>query len=263
VHFSFWGAARFHVSATWQPRLLCVTLSAASGGGRYPSTLSSLYYLSPPSISQALSKEVPLRPPLRPTPNPDAILYLANVTIAITKPRRKKNMAVTLKRKRGAVSYREPSSDEDLSGSDNEGLLSRKRAAPVRRSARHQSTEAEQPSPQRRRSASPDSSTRTRATKTRRGSRRGATQRISYLDVSSEDDGDEDFEDEVVEQPRPRMRTNPSPRSHKSNKTGSGPGQPSGRRVRTSLGAPLKPKIGRSLSHWLYARPSDFLQCHP
>jgi hypothetical protein len=156
-------------------------------------------------------------------------------------------MAVTLKRKRGAVSYREPSSDEDLADTETEILLPRKRAAPVRRSARHQSTEAEQPSQRRRHAVSSEPSARSKNTKPRHSLRRGGKRRISYQDASSEDDGDQDFEEEMVEQRRPQMRTTASRQSHKGKKTERRPGRTSGRSPRKSLGAPLKPKIGRSV----------------
>lgn len=170
-------------------------------------------------------------------------------------------MAVTLKRKRDAVSYREPSSDEDLSDSDQEQLPRRVRSAPVRRSARHQSAEAEQQSPQRRRAVSPIPIARTRAANPRNGLRRRGKRQISYQDVSSEDDGDEDFEEEdtVVEQ-RPR-RTLSSPRLHKGKQSGRRPGRPPSKITRKPLGAPLKPKIGRTFSSFR-ERPSDLQQYH-
>jgi hypothetical protein len=173
-------------------------------------------------------------------------------------------MAVTLKRKRGAVSYREPSSDEDLSESDSDSNPSRTRATPVRRSGRHRSTEAEQPPVRRRRAVSPEPPTRSKATVTQRGSRRARNERISYRDASSEDEdeGDDDFEvseREVVVQVRPQMRNLPSSRSRQKKTTERRPGRPPGRSPRKSLGAPLKAKTGR-ISLLFCKTPFDFEQ---
>jgi hypothetical protein len=103
-------------------------------------------------------------------------------------------MAVTVKRKRERVSYKEPSTDEDISESSELGQsASKKRTAPSRRSARNQPTHDEpssrEPSP----AASPASELPIAEPRDLRRRRR---RRISYKDVSSdaEEDWDADFE---------------------------------------------------------------------
>lgn len=160
-------------------------------------------------------------------------------------------MAVALKRKRGTVSYREPSSDEDFSESDSENAPAKKRAVPVRRSARHQSTEAEQSSSRPQRQASPAPH---KVTDERRALRRRGRRRVSYRDVSSDDDNDEDFEiEEVLEQRQPRAKRTSSTRlqSKQSRKMTR---KAHGSRLRRTLGAPLKPKTGKwtSVLGWVF-----------
>lgn len=128
-------------------------------------------------------------------------------------------MAVTSKRKRGAVSYKEPSSDEDLSeNSGYDQAPRRKRHAPSRRSARHQAndddssrhTTPESPS------APEPSRKRYKETRTRRH------RNVSYKDLSSDDEDDPDADFEVPEehvrttQRRAKATAAPSPRSQKS-----------------------------------------------
>ncbi|KAF3041546.1 hypothetical protein E8E12_006942 [Didymella heteroderae] len=98
-------------------------------------------------------------------------------------------MAVTTKRKRDAVSYKEPSSDEDLSESpDFEQTSRRKRPVPSRRSTRHRANDndGDRHTTQEPSSAPEPSGTEGKEPRTRR------YRRISYKDVSSDDDDDDD-----------------------------------------------------------------------
>ncbi|KAJ4369592.1 hypothetical protein N0V83_005354 [Neocucurbitaria cava] len=149
-------------------------------------------------------------------------------------------MAVTLKRKRGAVSYKEPSSEEDFSETSGEErtIRRRKRPTPSRRSTRHQQVDDEdesssqQASPQARPTRNPRNVPRT--------SRSHGRQKISYKDISSdeeEDDPDADFEVEEVQTPRKTaraaaVRSPRPPRSLDSKRR---------QRRKLALGAPLKP----------------------
>jgi hypothetical protein len=156
-------------------------------------------------------------------------------------------MAVTLKRKRAAVSYRESSSDEDISNSLPEPLSPSRRAIPVRRSARHQSTEA-QPLPSRpRRAISRASPVESKAVERRHALRRGGKPQVSYRDLSSEDDDDaEDFvKEEVMEKQGSQRRNDSSLRPQRSRKPRARLGRPSGTSQRKPLDAPLKITTGR------------------
>ncbi|KAF1926862.1 uncharacterized protein M421DRAFT_66933 [Didymella exigua CBS 183.55] len=112
-------------------------------------------------------------------------------------------MTVTTKRKRGAVSYKELSSDEDLSeSSEYERSSRRKRLAPARRSTRHRTNDDDddrqttpEPSPP------PESSRKKQAeTRTRRH------RKVSYKDVSSDEEEDPDADFEIpAEHVRPRQ----------------------------------------------------------
>lgn len=144
-------------------------------------------------------------------------------------------MAVTLKRKRGAVSYKEPSSDDGLSEeSEPEEQARPKRQAPSRHSARRREPPSASASPVvQRRPATEARSTRQRA------------RRISYKDVSTdeddEDDEDPDADFEVSDDEMPRQpvkRSAPSPRSAKHTK-GKGVKNKSPRKL--VLGAPREP----------------------
>ena len=132
-------------------------------------------------------------------------------------------MAVTTKRKRGAVSYKEPSSDEDVSeGSGYQKTPRRKRHAPSRRSARHQANDDDlgqqttpEPSP-----APEPSRKKQKESRTRRHGK------VSYKDISSdaEEDPDADFEvpeEHVVRttQRRAKATVVPSPRPQRSRRT--------------------------------------------
>jgi hypothetical protein len=150
-------------------------------------------------------------------------------------------MAVTSKRKRGAVSYREPSSDEDMSASSSDveetSRRRQQRTAPSRRSTRQR-----QESPVER--ASPIAGKR-QATASR-VSRRHETHKISYKDVSTDEDVEEDpgadstaSDDEPPPRTKlPKTSNRPSrPRSPRPHK----PTHPKGRPHRKLvLGAPLK-----------------------
>jgi hypothetical protein len=119
-------------------------------------------------------------------------------------------MAATLKRKRGAVSYRDPSSDEDGTESSGEEEQPRQqRAAPARRSTRH-------PAPAEQRGSS--STARYRNTMPR-VSRRGKASKISYKDISTDDeeeqDPDADFQASDDEPPRRTKTRETSARSPK------------------------------------------------
>ncbi|EDU46794.1 conserved hypothetical protein [Pyrenophora tritici-repentis Pt-1C-BFP] len=120
-------------------------------------------------------------------------------------------MAVTLKRKRGAVSYKEPSTDDDLSSSSGHEPSTRKpRTAPTRRSSRHPqvvddaSSESEHAAP-----TPPDH----RQPSVRSLRRRQGKQKISYKDVSSDEDEDDDpdADFELVEERVMPVRTRSRP----------------------------------------------------
>ncbi|KAJ4289558.1 hypothetical protein N0V90_010887 [Kalmusia sp. IMI 367209] len=144
------------------------------------------------------------------------------------------------KRKRGNVSYREPSSDEDTSNSDLDVAPRTKR--PTRRSNRHHSTEAQSLSTKNDRSIT--SPSRSRPLVEKRPSRRQGKRTVSYREESTDQDSDEagsdDYEEEVIIQREPRAqaafsRSKPSKPPRKSSSKAIRP------RVRP-LGAPLKEK---------------------
>jgi hypothetical protein len=149
-------------------------------------------------------------------------------------------MAITLKRKRGAVSYREPSSDEDISeDSSQEEPVPSKRAGPSRRSARHhQDVSAHR---------APAIAQQRRQPTTSRTTPRRDARKISYKDISTDDEDEDDDPDGDFEasnaEPLPRIKpskTSPqlykprSPRPHKNK--GSAGKLPQ----KLVLGAPLK-----------------------
>jgi hypothetical protein len=155
-------------------------------------------------------------------------------------------MAVTLKRKRGAVSYREASSDEDTSDSaSQEGQVRQKRAPPSRRLARRN----ESPPPPQVASRPAD---RRPAVGTR-NSRRQDPRKISYKDASTDDDDDDDpdadFEVSEAEAP-PRAKTrraavgSPKPRSPRPAKGTTTRTSSKGRsHQKLVVGAPRKPNV--------------------
>lgn len=158
-------------------------------------------------------------------------------------------MAVTLKRKRVAVSYREPSSDDDALDSAVDAGLSRKRAAPVRRSARHRSTGTDQPCPRQDRVSPTQPATPSTTANSRHRPRRGVNGPVSYRDASSEDEDrvedkeEDDFEVEaepmLVLHRRP-ARTDAAPAKGKNRSSERGSRRRPGRSPRKALGAPLK-----------------------
>jgi hypothetical protein len=145
-------------------------------------------------------------------------------------------MAVTLKRKRGAVSYKEPSSDDDLSeSSDHAANTRRRQPVPLR-----QSTRRREPSSGR---ESPAVVERRPATTQSGGARHRQRRNISYKDVSTDEDGaDPDGDFEVSEQEAPPRKSPVSrarlPRAARDEKRTSRTSRPSRKVV---LGAPLKP----------------------
>ncbi|CAO2648231.1 Nn.00g074980.m01.CDS01 [Neocucurbitaria sp. VM-36] len=150
-------------------------------------------------------------------------------------------MAVTLKRKRGAVSYKEPSSEEDFSesSSQEQTFRRRKRATPSRRSTRRQRPDSEDELSSQH--VSPQSLPVRKQTRSGpRSSRSRGRQRISYKDISSdeeEEDPDADFELEEVQPPRGKSQT-VTVRLSRPAKSSNSNGRP---RRKLVLGAPLKP----------------------
>jgi hypothetical protein len=150
-------------------------------------------------------------------------------------------MAVTLKRKRGAVSYKEPSSDEDLSESSGYDQTTRKRTIPTRRSTRRPPADDEAASESER---SPPEPAPARHQRGSRSSRTRGAPRISYKDVSSgeedEEDPDADFEleGERVMAVRTRARPVVAPTSRPEKIGGS---KRNRSRRKAVIGAPLKP----------------------
>jgi hypothetical protein len=150
-------------------------------------------------------------------------------------------MAGTLKRRRGPVSYKEPSSDEGFSDltddSDRWGSPRKRRAGPQRRSARNQPLDPDQAGSRRHppyKSVSGCVSTRELPNVQLRGKRR-----ISYNEDSTDDDslGESDSE-ESVPTPAPKHPRSGAPTSPGQKKKR--PGRPRAR----GLGAPVKPRKG-------------------
>ncbi|KAH8726064.1 hypothetical protein GQ44DRAFT_614777 [Phaeosphaeriaceae sp. PMI808] len=142
-------------------------------------------------------------------------------------------MVVTLKRKRGAISYREPSSDEDLSeGSSQEETVQREHNVHPRRPIRHQESSTTRRAPPSANKRPPTES---------RSSRHRERHKISYKDVSTdeeEEDLDDNFElseDNLPLRTKPLKLAAPSPRPRKSTIAKS----KSPRKL--VLGAPLRP----------------------
>lgn len=143
-------------------------------------------------------------------------------------------MAVTLKRRRGHVSYKDPSSDEEESyDSEQSGQTNeRKRAAPSRRSNRHAGSSSHRQSPIVRRNAPGNS----------RSSRRNHRQNISYKDVSTDDEGEDPDADFVMseDEPAPKARSSTTFQSPRAQKTTKAKGKSPRKLV---IGAPLKPNV--------------------
>ncbi|KZM28842.1 uncharacterized protein EKO05_0008537 [Ascochyta rabiei] len=106
-------------------------------------------------------------------------------------------MADTTKRKRGAVSYKEPSSDEDFSESAiYEQTPQRKRTAPSRRSARHKANDDDSS-----RQTTPDPSPAPEPSRKKyKESRTRRHHKVSYKDISSDEDEDPDVDFEVPDE---------------------------------------------------------------
>jgi hypothetical protein len=164
-------------------------------------------------------------------------------------------MAVTLKRKRGAVSYREPSSDEDIpESSSQEEKVQQKRNAPSRRSARHH----ESPVPLAFRAADRRPATASRS------SRRREPRKISYKDASTDDeeeDPDADFQVSEDESPRPAKikaprpaAGSPKPRSPRPAKRTSSKGKSPRKLI---IGAPPKPNNASPETALVVPIPTD------
>lgn len=152
------------------------------------------------------------------------------------------------KRKRAHVSYREPSSDDDLSNSDSDNPARKK--PPVRRSTRHQSQQLD-PEPEPSTShpahthASSPASARSAAHRTRR---RKGKRRISYREESTddddgEDDGNADYEPHVVEVQRKPRSKQPSRRSTPRQQLQTASNKTRGYKKR-AFGAPLEENKG-------------------
>ena len=159
-------------------------------------------------------------------------------------------MAVTVKRKRERVSYKEPSTDEDISDNSELGQsASKKRTAPSRRSARNQPAHDEpssrEPSP----IASPASELPIAKPRDLRRRRR---RRISYKDVSSgaEEDWDADFE-APAERASPRVARGRPPAPPRSDKSRGRTGR------QIALGGKLKPNEISQTASQPAAIPTD------
>ncbi|KAH7073697.1 hypothetical protein BKA63DRAFT_39096 [Paraphoma chrysanthemicola] len=156
-------------------------------------------------------------------------------------------MAVTLKRKRGAISYKEPSSDDDLTeSSDGEKRVQRKRSVPSRRSARHREHSPRETSPIANKGPSAKA----------RSSGRHGRRKISYKDVSTdEEEEDPDAEFEVSEDEPPRTKpTRTTAQSPRPSKTSSSKGKSPRKRA---LGAPLRPNEAPAVVTVSISIPTD------
>ncbi|KAF2016494.1 hypothetical protein BU24DRAFT_433461 [Aaosphaeria arxii CBS 175.79] len=147
-------------------------------------------------------------------------------------------MAITLKRKRDAVSYKEPSSDEDFSDEPQSSHApTRQRTTPRRTNTRQHSSAADDASV-RPSTSNRTSHARSSAPRSKNVNLRGR-QNISYRESSSDDDWDEDYQEEVeVTTPRraPRVQPKVTPQTNRTSREIS---RNKGRQ-RRSLGAPLK-----------------------
>jgi hypothetical protein len=167
-------------------------------------------------------------------------------------------MAVTLKRKRGAVSYKEPSSDDFLDSSDHERSTRHTRTGPTRRSARHSQTNEEASSESEHVSPEPAPARKHQAGS--RSSRSHGKQRVSYKDVSSDDeeaeDPDADFEMEEAEfaPVRPKRSRQTVPRCPHSSKAQKTTGKS---RRKATIGAPLMPNQDAQVERRVANIPTD------
>lgn len=149
-------------------------------------------------------------------------------------------MTVTLKRKRVPISYKEPSSDDDLSESLSDERTFQRRSVPSRRSTRRTQPVDQVSSGNEHASPKPASVKRQRSP---RNMRRRENRAISYKDISSDEndeDLDADFELEPEQMMAVRTRTQPGapPSSESQTKRGK---KDRNRRRKAVLGAPLAP----------------------
>ena len=151
-------------------------------------------------------------------------------------------MAVTLKRKRGAVSYKEPSSDDDLSESSGYEQTTRKRTVPTRRSTRRPAADDEAASESEH--SPPPQPASVKLQRESRTSRRRGAPKISYKDVSTDDEDEEDPDGdfELEEEQVMTVRTRPRPVAAPVSRSGKTVGIKRSRsRRKATIGAPLKP----------------------
>ncbi|KAF2003096.1 hypothetical protein P154DRAFT_520441 [Amniculicola lignicola CBS 123094] len=143
-------------------------------------------------------------------------------------------MTVDMKRKRGAVSYKEPSSEDFSDDSDEAGTSRKRRLAPQRRSARHRTPPQQQQQAAIAQAQPGPSRPSPQKAKGRDNVRLRRRQAVTYRESSSDDFGDESSANDA---PSPASRTkariSKEPRPRKIKK--------SGRPTRKGFGAPLKP----------------------
>ncbi|KAF2660130.1 hypothetical protein K491DRAFT_589680 [Lophiostoma macrostomum CBS 122681] len=147
-------------------------------------------------------------------------------------------MAVTLKRRRDAVSYKEPSSDDDLLGaSDSDHTPEKRRAAPQRRSARHQDPESRQLRTVFQQTQTSSTSSNHQRLSAKDESRLRRHTKVSYRESSSDEDSGTEFEPDQPTLPpqRTTQRTGATPIT-KSSKRSRG-------RPRKAFGASKRPNV--------------------
>ncbi|KAF2182718.1 hypothetical protein K469DRAFT_740096 [Zopfia rhizophila CBS 207.26] len=140
-------------------------------------------------------------------------------------------MAINLKRKRAAISYKEPDTDDELSENSDEGYTPKKKhAVPQRRSARHSAQAPEEPSLRQSRRSGPNREPI--AADDSENARPRRKRVISYRESSSDEDEDTDFqvEEEIPAREKPKGKVGRPPRTQsKKSKLG---------RPKRTLGAP-------------------------
>lgn len=159
-------------------------------------------------------------------------------------------MAVTLKRKRGAVSYKEPSSDDDLSESSGYEQTTRKRTVPTRRSTRRPTADDEAASESEH--SPPPQPASVKLQRESRISRRRGAPKVSYKDVSTDDEDEEDPDGdfELEEEQVMTVRTRPRPVAAPVSRSGKTVGTKRSRsRRKATIGAPLKPNNEGQVEH--------------
>lgn len=164
-------------------------------------------------------------------------------------------MTVTLKRKRVPVSYKEPSSDDDISESFSDERTSEKRIIPSRRSARR--TQPVDPVSSGNEHASPEP-VPVQHQRASRNTRRRGKRAISYKDISSDEydeDPDADFEMEPEQMMAVRTRTRPNAPS--SSESQAKRGQKHRSRRNRAVGAPLAPNNEAHVERQELGIPTD------